>query len=220
MIFALLLAVLAFAAAVPILLPLMRSNRPVPGRSSYDQAVHRDQLKELDRDIARGLLTADQAEGARLEIQRRLLAADRRPAVGTRLGRSPLLAVILFLFVTGGGLALYLSTGQPELPDMPFAARRAELARQDRQLPLRQAADQLAGRLKQNPSDADGWVLYGRSLAMLGDYGKAEDAYSHAIALGRKGPDVLSAHAEMLVLAAGGTVTPAAQAAFNDVLKE
>ncbi|HEX2944246.1 MAG TPA: c-type cytochrome biogenesis protein CcmI [Rhodopila sp.] len=219
MILSLLLAVMAFVAALPLLAPLMRANRPVLGRASYDQAVYRDQLQELDRDIARGLLTDAEAESARLEIQRRLLAADRQPDARTRLARSPVLAAIIFVFVTGGAIASYLWLGAPGVPDEPFSSRKAELANANADMSLRKAADQLAAKLKQNPSDADGWLLYGRSLAELGDWDKAVDAYGRAIALGRTDPAIVAAHAEMLVLQAGGTVTPAAETAFKDLLK-
>ncbi len=62
------------------------------------------------------------------------------------------------------------------------------------------------------------WLLYGRSLAMLSRWAAAEDAYRHAMALGENSPEVIADHAEMLVLAAGGTVTPAAEAAFRQIL--
>ncbi len=74
-------------------------------------------------------------------------------------------------------------------------------------------------KLKQNPSDAAGWLLYGRSLAMLNQWDQAEDAYRHAIDLGQTGPDVIADHAEIMVMQAGGTVTPAAETAFRQVLK-
>ena len=77
----------------------------------------------------------------------------------------------------------------------------------------------LAAKLKQNPSDAAGWLLYGRSLAMLSQWDQAEDAYRHAIDLGQTDPDVIADHAEVLVMQAGGTVTPAAETAFRQVLK-
>jgi cytochrome c-type biogenesis protein CcmH len=219
LIFPLLLALLAFVALLPLLVPLLRGARPVPARANFDQAVYRDQLQELDRDIARGLLTETEADTARLEIQRRLLAAEQISTPPARLARSPLLAVAVFLVVGLGSVGLYLRLGAPELPDVPFASRPAtEVAGSDA-AGLQQAADQLAEKLKQNPSDQQGWLLYGRSLAMLSQWDKAEDAYHHAIDLGANSPEVLSDHAEMLVMAGGGTVTPAAEAAFNQVLK-
>jgi cytochrome c-type biogenesis protein CcmH len=67
--------------------------------------------------------------------------------------------------------------------------------------------------------DAPGWLLYARTLAMLGQWDGAEEAYRRAIDLGQNGPDVLADHAEVMVMQAGGTVTPGANAAFQLVLK-
>jgi cytochrome c-type biogenesis protein CcmH len=214
-----LLAALALGALLPIVAPLLRGNRPVAPRGSFDQAVYRDQLHELDRDLARGLITPADADAARLEIQRRLLAADKVSAPPSRLSRSPILALIVFVVIAGGAVSSYLWLGAPGLPDEPFAARKAEEAHGGNPASLQQATKALAAKLKQNPSDAAGWLLYGRSLAMLNQLDQAEDAYRHAIDLGQTDPDVIADHAEVLVLQAGGTVTPAAEAAFRQVLK-
>src|ERR1700745_1928847 len=103
----------------------MRGTRPGPARASFDQAVYRDQLHELDRDIGRGLLTPEEADSARLEIQRRLLATDRHTVMPPRLTRSPARAAIVFLVVAGGSLSSYLWLGAPEVPDEPYASRAA-----------------------------------------------------------------------------------------------
>ncbi len=219
MILPFLLALLAFVALLPIVAPLLRGSRPVAARGSFDQAVYRDQLQELDRDIARGLITSTEAEAARLEIQRRLLAADRLPSAAPRLSRSPVLAGLVFVIVAAGSVSGYLWLGQPGLPDEPFSGRKAELAQQGNAGSLQQATAALAEKLKQNPSDASGWLLYGRSLAMLSEWDQAEAAFRRAIDLGQTGPDVIAAHGEILVMRAGGTVTPAAEAAFQQVLK-
>jgi cytochrome c-type biogenesis protein CcmH len=214
-----LLALLAFAALVPILVPLLRGNRPVPTRASFDQAVYRDQLRELDRDIARGVITPTEADAARLEIQRRLLAADKQPAPPPRLSRSPVLAVVVFVIIAAGSVSSYLWLGAPGLPDEPFSARKAELAQDNGPSSLQRATSAMAAKLRQNPSDPQGWLLYGRSLAMLSQWDRAEDAYHHAIDLGLTSPDVLGDHAEIMVMQAGGTVTPAAEAAFRQVVQ-
>jgi len=265
-----LLAALAFVTLLAILAPLLRGSRPGLDRASYDQAVYRDQLRELDRDVARGLLTLAEASSAGLEIQRRILATDRlaagplpdnhaaadartahssasdasavtdpvaihSPASVTRrsaalttaafaapparLTRSPMLAGVLFVAIAVGSVGVYLRLGAPEVPDEPFTARQAEAAAvgKDR-LTMEQATFQLAAKLQANPSDPQGWLLYGRSLAMLNRWAAAEDAYRHAMALGENSLEVTADHAEMLVLAAGGTVTPAAEAAFRQIL--
>jgi cytochrome c-type biogenesis protein CcmH len=214
-----LLAALAFGALLPILLPLLRRSDAVPASARFDQAVYRDQLHELDRDISRGLITQTEADSARLEIQRRLLAADRQPVVAPRLSRSPVLALVVFVIMAAGSLTLYLQLGAPGLPDEPFSSRTAELAQHRGRSSLQQAADSLAARLKQNPTDPQGWLLYARTLAMLSQWDQAEAAYRHAIDLGQTGPDVLGGHAEVMVMQAGGDVTPAAAAAFQQLLK-
>lgn len=219
MIFPFLLALLAFLALFPILIPLLRGGRPGPARANFDQAVYRDQLRELDRDIARGLLTETEADAARLEIQRRLLAADQAPNAPPRLSRSPALAAVVFLVIGLGATGVYLSLGAPGMPDTPFGSRPAEVAETGGNEELQKATSELETRLRQNPSDPQAWLLYARNLAMLGQWDQAEEAYRHAIAQGENSPDVQADHAEMLVLRAGGTVTPDAEAAFNGVLK-
>jgi cytochrome c-type biogenesis protein CcmH len=214
-----LLALLAFGALLPIAAPLLRGKRALAPRASFDQAVYRDQLQELDRDIARGLITPEDAAAARLEIQRRLLAADQLPAAPPRLSRSPVLALVVFVVIAAGSVGGYLWLGAPGLPDEPFSARKAELAHETGPSALQQATEALAAKLKQNPSDAAGWLLYARSLSELNAWDQAEDAYRHAMALGQTGPDVAADHAEALVMQAGGEVTPAAAAAFQQVLK-
>jgi cytochrome c-type biogenesis protein CcmH len=215
-----LLALLAFGALLPIVTPLLRPGRTAPARASFDQAVYRDQLDELDRDIARGVITRAEADAARLEIQRRLLATDKQPAPPPRLSRSPVVAAIVFVIVAGGSVFSYLWLGAPGLPDEPFSSRRADLAQDHGASSLQQAADSLAAKLKRNPSDGPGWLLYGRTLAMLSQWNGADDAYRRAIALGQNSPDVLGDHAEVMVMQTGGTVTPAAEALFQQVLKD
>jgi cytochrome c-type biogenesis protein CcmH len=213
-----LLALLAFGALLPIVAPLLRGNRPVAPRGSFDQAVYRDQLRELDRDIARGLITPADAATARLEIQRRLLATEKLPSGPSRLSRSPALAFTLIALTAFGSVGGYLWLGAPGVPDEPFADRKNDTATDNQAKALENATAALAAKVKQDPSDGPSWVLYARGLAMLRQFDKAEDAYRHALALGQDQPDVQADHAEVLVLQAGGTVTPAAEAALKQVL--
>lgn len=219
MIASFLLALLAFLTLAAIVAPLLRGGRESPGRSRYDQAVYRDQLRELDRDIARGLIAEADTGSTRLEIQRRLIAADRESEQPARLSRSPVMALLVAVIIGGGSVAGYLWLGQPGMPDDPYAGRKQETARDTEPPAMRKAADALAERLRQNPNDADGWLLYGRTLSMIGNWDAAEDAYARAIALGRTSAEVLSDHAETLTMKLSGTVAPAAEAEFKQVLQ-
>ena len=78
MLLALIFTLLAAATLATIALPLLRPAHGIADRGQFDRAVYRDQLKELDRDLARGVLSPAEAQSARLEIQRRLLAVEGR----------------------------------------------------------------------------------------------------------------------------------------------
>ncbi len=225
----LLLACLAFAALLLLALPLLRRSRPAPGRAYFDRAVYRDQLRELDRDVARGLLTETESLSAGLEIQRRILVPDVQVGHGTakRSGRSLVLASVIVSFAAGGTGVVYALMGAPGIPDSPFTARAA-MAGEAPHTPadlaghndLSQALEKLAAKLKASPNDADGWLLYARTAGSMGRWDDAVDAYHHAIALGRGDADVQAGYGETLVLQADGIVTPAAHEAFIAALKD
>jgi cytochrome c-type biogenesis protein CcmH len=222
MLFTLLFVALTLGTATVLCLPLLRGVPTTPERGRFDRAVYRDQLKEVERDLTRGVLSQSEAEGARLEIQRRLLSVDAAaPPRPARSEPSPLLAGIIAASVLFGSAALYLRFGTPSLPDAPFADRPAQQTAGEGTAPhldLRQAAQALEQKLRSDPSNAQGWTLYGRTEAMLGDWQKAAGAYRHAIDLGQKTSETLSAYGEMLVLAADGIVSPAAHDTFTQVL--
>nr|WP_294550510.1 c-type cytochrome biogenesis protein CcmI [uncultured Rhodopila sp.] len=226
---ALLLGGLVFAALLPLVLPLLQRARPMPKRSDFDCAVYRDQLRELDRDVARGLISPANEAASRLEIQRRLLAAGCAPDAPEeqpRPGRSPVAALTVALFVAGGALGLYYYLGAAGTPDVvfvprpPLAGATPGSAPVPRYADLQRAASRLAEKLEADPSNADRWVQLARTSASLRRWDSAADAYRHAVSLGLSGPDIQVGFGEMLVMQADGIVTPAAQDAFAATLKD
>src|SRR3954467_14120131 len=119
-VFALMTALAVFA----VLWPLGRAPRAL--REGSESAVYKDQLAEIDRDVAAGLIGPGEAEAARVEIGRRLLAADdaerEAPAPSSvRLRRA--VAVVALAGLPLLTLATYLRLGSPWLPDFPHALR-------------------------------------------------------------------------------------------------
>jgi len=234
MLFVLICAGLLLIVLASVGLPLLAGVRASPSRGQYDRAVYCDQLGEVERDLARGVLTQEEAEGARLEIQRRLLAVDvaagaatENPAIDTvAAARSPRVAAAVILFVVLGAGGLYWRLGEPALSDAPFESRPAMPAEAaappseavEGQTNIRQAAERLERRLRDDPSSSGGWVLYARTESLLGDWGKATDAYKHAIDLGLRSGDVFAGYGEVQVMAADGVVSPAARDAFSTAL--
>ncbi|WP_366554671.1 c-type cytochrome biogenesis protein CcmI [Aquibaculum sediminis] len=225
-------AVLTALSVGALLHPLLRRPAEASGeaapedREAYDLHIYRDQLSEIDRDLARGVLTEREADAARLEVQRRLLAADRRREGGNtksagaaprRSTASRMAALAVVVVVPLGVLATYLSVGQPDLPSQPLAERSAEVEREGE---MREMVADLQRRLAENPDDVRGWQLLGRARAEMGDWEAAAEAYQEAVARGgAEQADLQSALGEALTAAAGGTVSPRAAAAFAAALE-
>jgi cytochrome c-type biogenesis protein CcmH len=212
-----------------LLLPLLQSWRAPAERRLFDRAVYRAQLDELARDVARGTIGGSEAQAARVEIERRLLAADAPPgstrgsardAATPRAGSSRALALASALIIAGGAGLVYLRLGAPGVPDVPYAEQH-EMAPpgQAPHIDMADAAKTLAARLKANPNNPQGWLMYARTQAELGNWQPSADAYAHAIEQGLTDADVFAGYGEMLALATDGIVGPPARAAFASALQ-
>ncbi|HYL32485.1 MAG TPA: c-type cytochrome biogenesis protein CcmI [Stellaceae bacterium] len=196
MIFALVLLFVTLAVLGTVLSPLWQRGRRAMTRGRYDRAVYRDQLNEIERDVARGMVRPEDAAAARREIERRILvAADEpdAPALGApRRGLAAILAACAAAFA----LAAYMALGSPGLPDLPFANRVSPAAQEAM---IQTMVSGLAAKLKDNPQDAQGWAMLGRSYAVMGDADKAVDAYEHAHQLKPDDPAIALAEAAAML---------------------
>jgi len=219
-------AILAALVIGLVIWPLAVDRSGVPTRAAYDGAVYRDQLKDIARDLKRGLLTPSEAASARLEIERRLLATAEegeqgaRPVAAHATAAPLVLTVALAVLVPLGAIAVYLVHGASRVPDQPFAAREAERALTDAHgtLDLDKTVVALRERLKADPSSAEGWLLLARTQAARAHWQESAEAYHEALNLTKGRPDVAAAYAEMLVMAADGIVTAAAREALEMAL--
>jgi cytochrome c-type biogenesis protein CcmH len=220
MLLPLVLAAAALITLALICLPLLRGTEAVADRGQFDRAVYRDQLREVERDLTRGVLSPAEAESARLEVQRRLLSVTAEAADRTaRASRDPKLAVGIGVLLVCGSAGLYFQLGSPSLPDVPFTSRSHSAGVADAgQIDMRTAAARLAEQLKNDPNNAQGWLLSARAESLLSNWQKAGEAYRRAIDLGTTAPDVLANYGETQVLAADGIVPPAARDAFTKAL--
>jgi cytochrome c-type biogenesis protein CcmH len=213
----LVLALMTLVAILAVLLPLARRGE---GAAGDDVAVYRDQLAEIGRDAGRGAIAAEDAAAARLEVQRRLLAADARrrqaaPAGREALWRRRVVAVLAFVLIPTAAAATYLAIGRPDLPDEPIAARLA--APPDRQN-IGDLVGRVEARLASHPDDGQGWSVIAPVYLQMGRYADAATAFANAERLLGPNADLSVGRGEALTLAAGGVVTADAKAAFRDAL--
>jgi cytochrome c-type biogenesis protein CcmH len=200
--------------------------RPLAARTAehapeeFDAAVYRDQLNEIESDRARGLIGVEEAEAARIEISRRLLAADsnarqaQRSKVSGTTAKAALLgvAVALPLLVLG----LYLVYGSPRLPDQPLVARLEDPASEQN---LAALVARVEARLREHPEEGEGWEVIAPVYMSWRRYNDAADAYSQAIRLLGESPKRLSGQGQALVLANSGVVTERARHALERALE-
>lgn len=209
---------LTLAAAMALLRPLLRAPAAAENAAAYDREVYKDQLVELERDEARGLISGREAEEARAEIGRRLLKADaqaRAGRAGTGSKRAALVAGLAVLSVPLVSWGLYAAIGSPTLPDQPLAMRMEKN-------PANSSVDELVARaedhLRRNPDDATGWEVLGPIYMRLGRFDDSANAWRNLIRIRGENADRLNGLGEALGAGARGMVSGASLEAFRKAL--
>jgi cytochrome c-type biogenesis protein CcmH len=206
-------ALMTAAAVFAVLWPLGRGQRPQNDGS--EAAVYKDQLTEIDRDVAAGTIGAPEAKAARVEIGRRLLTAadhQRDPPIASNVRLRRSVAVIALVGLPIVAIALYLPLGSPRLPDFPLAER---IRAPDASQPLDNLVAQVEAHLEKNPTDGRGWSVLAPVLARLGRYDEAARAYRNSITYNGDNAARRADLGEVLTGAAGGVVTSEAKAEFE-----
>jgi cytochrome c-type biogenesis protein CcmH len=212
------LTMMTAAAIFAVLWPLARHRAATPGGS--DIAVYRDQLDEIARDRAAGLIGEAEAEAARVEVSRRLIAAaDAAPKgsslrASTSFRRAIALAALIILPLGAG--ALYLAFGSPQIPAQPLAARLSVPAAQRS---IESMVAQIEAHLEKNPNDGRGWEVVAPVYYRLGRVEDAVKARQNALRLLGDSAERYSDLGEAVAAAANGIVTADAKAAFEKSLR-
>jgi cytochrome c-type biogenesis protein CcmH len=207
-------AVLTAAVVAVLLRPLLAvrtGEGSVPGASA---AVYRDQLAEIEAERARGLIGEAEAEAARIEIARRLLAAadaTKGASAASALPELRMVAVVLAAALPVLAIVAYLAIGAPNQPGQPFAARGSA--------PGTASVDQLVAkveeRLRAHPEDGRGWDVIAPVYLRLERYTEAADAFQRALRLMGESPERLAGLAEAHVLINDGLVTEVARKSYE-----
>lgn len=206
------MAVLAAAAAVPVLAPLYRARRAPDSSGAHAVAIYRDQLAEVDRDVASGVLAEPEAAAARTEIARRLIrAGGETEAAATPAGRGVAAAAAIVVAMPVAAFLLYLFVGSPEYPDQPLATRAVPVESQD----IASLVAAVEARLVAEPGDGRGWDVVAPVYLRLGRDADAARAFSNAIRILGSTAEREIGLGEATVRANGGRVTAGAEAAFT-----
>jgi cytochrome c-type biogenesis protein CcmH len=212
-------------AAVVLAVTWPLSRRRVLSQSSdaADVDVYSRDLKEIEEDRARGLLSEEEAAAVRVEVSRRLLArvsaaAQSVPNVAPALAarRDALVFYGVALLVPVFAMGLYLGLGSPSLPDQPHQAR---VARSSEKAGIAELVAKVEERLRAHPEDGQGWEVVAPVYARLKRFQDAAQAYRNAARLLGPSPRRLAGLGEALALAKDGVVPEEARQAFQEAQK-
>ncbi len=213
-------ALMTAAAVLAVLWPLARRSERL--RSGSDIVVYRDQLEEIERDRAGGLIADAEAAAAKAEVSRRLLAAADAaasepvaPAGTAALWRRRAVAVIALGALPLGAIGFYLALGSPMLPDQPLGPRLAA-ARGNQSVDALVA--QVEAHLERNPEEGRGWEVIAPIYLRLGRFEDAVKARRNALRLNGDTAARRAALGEAIVFAANGVVTAEAKSLFERAL--
>ncbi len=209
-------AALLTAGVVILLVRPLVQKAPPEDPAGADLAVYRDQLAELKRDRARGLVEPAEAAALETEIGRRMLAAARSAdAAPAKTAAARRLTVGFAAVIPLAAIAIYVAVGRPDLPGLPLADR--QLSPEADPAKILAAVEQVKSKLKADPSDLDRWVMVGEAYAKLGRPRDAVDAFRVATGISPDDPSLSAMLAEALIAADGGAVGAEAKQRFQAI---
>ena len=208
------LAILTGLAVLALLWPLSRTR--VAADEADDSVFYTQELADIERDADRGLIGPAEAEAARAEAARRLIASRRRQGGEGETSASPnrarWAALAVLIAIPAIALPLYLRIASPDLPDQPLASRdTAPEGVQD-------AVAQIERHLAKNPNDGRGYEVVAPVYMEMGRFDDAVRALSEAARLLGPSASRFSALGQARVAQSGGVVTAEARADFERAL--
>ena len=195
-------------------------------RRAANVLIYQDQFKEMEADLKNGLMSEEQYQQDKEELERRLLEDVNRPnsdststAPSTRK-----FAYGVGMAIPIGVIALYFVVGNPKAlsPSLATAGMAPPATQQGGPMSDQQIAanvDKLAKRLEQNPNDAQGWLMLARSYTSMERFADAASAYEKAAALNGKDATIWADYAEALAMSNGRRLAGKATEAINRALQ-
>ncbi len=206
--FVLIAAAMVAAALAWVLVPLLKRGRSGGvAREASNVAILRDQLRELDADLAAGTMPRDQYEPAKRELEQRVLEESQAipSAAGAPTQAAAWTAAILGSAIPIAALVLYVALGNHDA-FTPMAARSAKGGADHEVTPqqVEAMAANLAAKLEKEPGNVDGWVMLARTYYAMNRHAEAARAFDRAVALVPDNADLLADYADSIGAAEGG----------------
>ena len=220
------MAALMIALVLAFLLPPLLRNRSAAAspvsRAASNLAVFRDQLAELEADLAAGTIDREQSEAAKADLQRGLLEDVGGTAAGAPAPAQRSLALVMAVAVTLPLVSVLLYLGVGNLSGLEPAKQQAGAQAAPHELSSEQMEGlvaRLAQRMESNPGDGEGWVMLARSYSTIGRWNDAAAAFAKAEALFPQDAQLLADYADTLAMAQGQSLKGKPAALVQRALK-
>jgi cytochrome c-type biogenesis protein CcmH len=195
-------------------------GRTVAADEGHDKAFYAAQLREIERQLALKLIGEAEAEAARTEAARRLLAASREAAaeISDPATMRNFAALAMLVLIPAIALPVYLTRGAPDMPSFPLASREPEKPANPQNLDIAAAILQIETHLTQNPDDGRGHEVVAPIYLRLGRHDDAVRSFAATLRLLGPTADRHANLGEALAFQGNGVVTAEARAAFDAAL--
>jgi len=207
--------------ALLFIIPTLLRNRDTQleyiEHDAVNITVYRDQIAELDNDLENDILTQEQYNKSKQELQQRMLqdVSEREKmiikknkkihniAISTFIALTlPLAAVFLYLVIEDTRKLL----PQAQLTNATQMNRESGSDSPTRHDNFSSVLENLIARLEKNPEDIEGWVMLGRTYAIMERYTEASNTYSKLAELIPNNPQILSDYADVLAMKNQGSL--------------
>ena len=210
-------------AALMFILPTLIKGRQgkitALERQTANIAIYRDQLAELEADLSNDVLSKEQYEKSKQELQKRMLQDVSVSGVGSDVRISPnktrglVTAVVVILAIPLTAVSLYMTIGDTRglLPQSQLANATQFHSENMAGMPqghaeINSVVDNLVARLQDNPEDIEGWVMLGRTYAIMGKFQEASATYGKLVEMIPDNAQLLSDYADVLAMTNNGSL--------------
>lgn len=210
--------VIALLFVIPVLLKNHAHGKENTERETANINIYRDQLAELDEDLRNDILSREQYEASKEELQKRMLQdlSTDRPFVKTLSAKRHGIAATVVIFLAVPLLAVYLYTvigdirgllPQSHLANaIQFQSNDGVEGMPDSHAQMKSVLENLVARLQDNPDDIEGWLMLARSYAILGRFDEASNAFAKLVEMQPNSPQFLSDYADVLAMTNAGSL--------------
>lgn len=205
MIFMILSVLLIALALLWLLQPYYRKPRAQgASRTQLNIEIYRDQLAQVEQDLANGLLDADQAKASTTEIQSRLLQETADESASLKPHASRLTVILVAILVPLAALLLYATLGSPMQIAQVGQGEQSSGTQNVQRADIERMVEGLAAKLEKDPGNQQGWAMLARSYKVLGRMADAEKAYDRAGSFVTNDAQLLADYADAAAAAANG----------------